>query len=685
VKLSVVVPAFNACATLPALLHSLAAQTLRADEVIVVDDASTDATPQLQAVHPEVRWLRLPANGGPGRARNAGARIARGELLLFLDADTEAADPELVAEALALFAGHAEIAAASGVYFEHNGADRRPFARYLDAYERAILAPALDAPAPGTLNGCLCVIRREAFFAAGGFPEVRRNAIEDIVLGQRLTALGYRTWLSSRLRVRHRQPTLRGYLHDLVPRARHYVGRLARTRRFNETMGGAGEGGARLTFALALSTALAVAPVAPPLAVVALLAGLAAQSNWLPATLRAEGMGLLPSALGFHCLSTAAVCLGGLLGAVDVARHALWLLRVDAGVVLAYLRSLLTPGSGGHLIHFLTHRCNAHCRHCFDSPQRAAIGKQDELSLAQIEWLAATAGPLSHVSLTGGEPLLRDDLPQVFAIWVRHGIRSFSLATNGSRPEVLARVVPQMLAQAPSARLIVSVSVDALGSAHDRLRGVPGLYAQVERTLAVLADLRQWWPQLRVHARLTLHRDNLAGAPAVIARLAREGLDQIELNRLRGLPADSTLADVSDGDYDRMQAAVAAAMPSGGGLARLYAWLDRRMFESVRAPEAPWRGGPCLAGRRLEVVLADGTVLPCEMLRSVHPAEAAGMDGFVLGRLQESGGDLQAIRRGAQGRRVREFIAARECRCTFECAIFATLAYRPWRLLPGAA
>ena len=84
---SVVVPARDAAATLPALLASLAGQDLdRGDlEVVVVDNASRDAT----ALVAEAAGARVVTEVVPGRARarNAGAAAARGGLLLFVDAD----------------------------------------------------------------------------------------------------------------------------------------------------------------------------------------------------------------------------------------------------------------------------------------------------------------------------------------------------------------------------------------------------------------------------------------------------------------------------------------------------------------------------------------------------------------------------------------------------------------------
>jgi glycosyltransferase involved in cell wall biosynthesis len=87
-SISVIIPAYQHALTLPACLNALLAQTAPADEIIVVDDGSTDNTPDLLADF-EKRGVRVirQENAGSNEARNRGFQEATGELLLFLDAD----------------------------------------------------------------------------------------------------------------------------------------------------------------------------------------------------------------------------------------------------------------------------------------------------------------------------------------------------------------------------------------------------------------------------------------------------------------------------------------------------------------------------------------------------------------------------------------------------------------------
>src|ERR1035438_4421395 len=84
-KISVVIPAYNAASFLPRCLKSVFAQTLKPEEVIVVDDGSSDNSAAL-AEELGAKVIRCQ-NGGPAAARNAGIHSTSSDWIAFLDAD----------------------------------------------------------------------------------------------------------------------------------------------------------------------------------------------------------------------------------------------------------------------------------------------------------------------------------------------------------------------------------------------------------------------------------------------------------------------------------------------------------------------------------------------------------------------------------------------------------------------
>jgi glycosyltransferase involved in cell wall biosynthesis len=187
-KLSVIIPAFNA-ASLAECLAALRRQQGAGDfEVIVVDDASTDLTAEI-ARQAGVTCLGQVQNRGAAAARNRGAAAAAAELLLFVDADV-ALEPRAVARLLDFFARHPEYAAAVGAYTA-----RSPLPDACSRYHNffTFYHHDLSGDEVEWFWGAMGAVRRGAFAAAGGFDERYAGAAaEDIQLGYQLSERGHR-------------------------------------------------------------------------------------------------------------------------------------------------------------------------------------------------------------------------------------------------------------------------------------------------------------------------------------------------------------------------------------------------------------------------------------------------------------------------------------------------------------
>lgn len=119
--LSVIVPVHNRIEDLTTLLAQLNAQREHAFEVVVVDDGS--APPVSESIRPEFYRFRLVLlrrenRGGIGAARNAGVRAASGDLILFIDSDSQVLDPECIEKHAAVYRqGVPALGIASGATF----------------------------------------------------------------------------------------------------------------------------------------------------------------------------------------------------------------------------------------------------------------------------------------------------------------------------------------------------------------------------------------------------------------------------------------------------------------------------------------------------------------------------------------------------------------------------------------
>ena len=84
--ISCIVAVFNGERYLKEALDSILAQTYRPLEILVVDDGSTDRTPEIVSEYSDTVRYFWQSNAGPGAARNAGLKLAKGEFIAFLDA-----------------------------------------------------------------------------------------------------------------------------------------------------------------------------------------------------------------------------------------------------------------------------------------------------------------------------------------------------------------------------------------------------------------------------------------------------------------------------------------------------------------------------------------------------------------------------------------------------------------------
>ena len=186
--ISVIVPALNAADTLGTCLSALLAQSLPRTqyEVIVVDDGSTDGTAEI-AHRSGVRVI-CQQHAGPAAARNLGARVAQGELLLFTDADCEPA-PDWIAHMSGAFQDP-ELQGAKGAYRTRQKHLVARFVQleYEDKYRRLRRQRRVDF-----VDTYSAAYRRDVFVANGGFDLAFPTAsVEDQEFSFRLARKGYK-------------------------------------------------------------------------------------------------------------------------------------------------------------------------------------------------------------------------------------------------------------------------------------------------------------------------------------------------------------------------------------------------------------------------------------------------------------------------------------------------------------
>ncbi len=208
--ISIIIPAYNAEATIRQTIQASLAQDYAGElEIVVVDDGSSDRTAQYVRSFEGVHYI-YQDNAGPARARNRGAECARGEFVCFTDADC-VPHPNWVSALVEHFSG-ASVGAVMGSYGIAN-----PGAWLADCVYREILFRHNRMPDyPKAFGSYNVALRRSLFVALGGFNgEYRHASGEDNDLSYRVLSSGYKIFFAKKALVDHYHPEHAGrYLRE---------------------------------------------------------------------------------------------------------------------------------------------------------------------------------------------------------------------------------------------------------------------------------------------------------------------------------------------------------------------------------------------------------------------------------------------------------------------------------------
>jgi len=277
--------------------------------------------------------------------------------------------------------------------------------------------------------------------------------------------------------------------------------------------------------------------------------------------------------------------------------------RLGLGLFRARLRGRRRPRVVSWAI---THRCNLDCRYC-DVPHRP-LPELDEAQAADMVEQMAAAGTRA-VSFNGGEPLLRDDIEALVARCRGHDML-VSLTTNGALLSQHTGLLPHLCA--------LQLSVDGGPLIHETLRG-DGTWAQVIAALEMATS---------------------AGTAVILsAVLTALNLDQVDplIDLARTWRAQISFLPV--GRVHAHERDIDALVPTPEAMRATFAHIERRARDGAPVIGSPasfdylttWPTPPripCVAGRAMCKLAADGRVYPCAILEHRTPALNALDVGF---------------------------------------------------------
>ncbi len=335
------------------------------------------------------------------------------------------------------------------------------------------------------------------------------------------------------------------------------------------------------------------------------------------------------------------------------------------------------PSHPDYLIFYVTSRCNLRCNHCFYVNE---IKSREELTVPEIRRVARSICPLTFLRITGGEPFLRSDLPQVVEAFVREsGVKSIGIITNGTLPDIAASVVDEIFLRCPSIHLDLGISVDGLRETHDRLRNKPGTFDSCKDTAERIAQLRTFLPRLRLTLVVTLSSENAGELDALFDEISTWGADRISPNLLRGRVKDGSISPVTVNDYERFFSKCENYHKERDRAVRsmVQRAKNRLTRDTIREIlEHNTSVLPCLAAKSIGVLYTDGVVGVCEPLFHENRETEGGLSvDPVLGNVREAGYDLSALWVSKKADDARRWIRETNCSCTHECFLTASVIW----------
>jgi glycosyltransferase involved in cell wall biosynthesis/MoaA/NifB/PqqE/SkfB family radical SAM enzyme len=635
--ISIVIPAYNRPDYLKRCLASVKLQEGSNFEVIVVDDNSSE---NLKFANKSCDiFIRNEVNLGASCSRNVGFLKSSGELILFLDSDSELR-PNTLKQLSENFQNDPSIAALGGSGPpDESGQDVKHILGksydYFGRSKKTYYSQADNGPAGGIydcdhLESAFLAVRRDVFIETGGFDPYWRYMGEDRDLCLSVKALGKRVVASLNTRAIHRG------LHSHTPEdPEAFRGFLLR--------------------------------------------------RYLQVAIKREGIwGGIRWMIGNHRESFKRSRFADLLaqfrehGALTTRKNMnfLDLSEMDSYYSKEAARQLndklpfpVPPQlpAPRNIVLFATAKCNARCSHCFASWLNSGI---QDISKTDILKIRDSLIEPTSISLTGGEVFLRDDLEEILdALMGSPKIASIKLLSNGFLPEKIESICRSVL-QNHDKRLNLQLSLDGLSDTHNTVRKMPGGFEKVIDTCERAKRLASEYGNFSWIIAITLMRQNLSETAELAQFLGHKQFpSKLSLVRGNSFSTFGVPHEILNHEYEPRDGVAPDIVEVENLLAKINLenpayfndYQKLKLETMLSTLKHRKRQSPCYAGYKDAVVFSDGNIAICEQVKP-------------FGNLSEWGFDISKAWNSKKAWEHRIKLA--ECSCIHGCNI-ATSARSP--------
>jgi len=329
---------------------------------------------------------------------------------------------------------------------------------------------------------------------------------------------------------------------------------------------------------------------------------------------------------------------------------------------------LLSPGTPITVTFSVTAACQSRCKTCNiglqyrKDPQR---GKKD-LKLDEIEMIFKTLGHVYFFNISGGEPFLRGDLPEIIGLACRYlKPRIIHVPTNAIAPERIRDLTIRSLEiinrYDSSVPFTVKPSIDGVGEIHDEIRGVRGNFKRLEKTISYLKEIEKDYPNFHLELGTVISMfnvDHLSEIEDYVHSLGVQSYrNEIAEQRTEFFNLEDPITPDAE-TYERLinqfSAKIKGSISEKRELAKVTESLRLVYYDlAVQIVREQRQVIPCYAGISNVHINYDGEVWPCCVLGYSKP----------MGFLREQDYDFQRVWKSGQASKVRKYIKDGNCAC----------------------
>jgi len=325
-----------------------------------------------------------------------------------------------------------------------------------------------------------------------------------------------------------------------------------------------------------------------------------------------------------------------------------------------------------YVIFYPTSRCNANCPHCFNYARQGKGDIKKELSLDEVDKISRKFGHIKVLTITGGEPFLRDDLFEIVSTFHRNnGLQYVSFHTNGFLVDKVTDVVSRVLSKFSDLRVIVCISIDGVGEIHDHFRGIEKSFKKALETIAKLKKLKSKYSNLHLVSSTIFSKTTRTSFPDTI-RFIQDNIGGVKpsLSFIRGSVKEESEKAVDCSKYEdfyrnfrpnidkRINPFSPIAVKDAIEMA-----VNKIVIKNYKSCK---QTVACQSGRKLVVIYENGDVYPCETLSEE------------FGNLRDAEYDIKKLLFSDKAKQIlRKINKDKLCYCTWENVIPINLLFDP--------